>query len=145
MLMRDYVIILIIFSAIVGIGALVVADIASEDQGYNIENMTDSTFDSAYNKAQYTNQLVEEMGNASTSKEGLGLVGGASELLFGSTITIIQLVAGSFNVVSNVFVSMTTSFGIPLGIANLLFGAVLSIIITIIVFVIVSSLTKTKV
>jgi hypothetical protein len=83
------------------------------------------------------------MGNASTSKEGLETIGGL-ELLFGSTRTVIQLVAGSFTITRSVFVSFTATFGIPLEIANILFGAIISIIIVIIVFVIISSLTKTK-
>jgi vacuolar-type H+-ATPase subunit I/STV1 len=143
MLMRDYVIILVLFSVIAGLGGLVVSDMASSDNGYNITNMSDPTFDSAYNRATETQQMAGQLGNASTSKEGLETIGGL-DLLFGSTRTVIQLVAGSFSMIKETAVDMTMSFGIPLEIANLLFGAIISIIIIIIAFVIVSSLTKTK-
>jgi vacuolar-type H+-ATPase subunit I/STV1 len=143
MLMRDYVIMLVLFGVIAGIGGLIVSDMSSPEYGYNITNMSDPSFDSAYNRATETQQLAEQMGNASTSKEGLETIGGL-ELLFGSTRTVIQLVAGSFNMIRETSASMAMSFGIPLEIANLLFGAIISILIIIIVFVIVSSLTKTK-
>jgi hypothetical protein len=83
------------------------------------------------------------MGNESLSDEGLSTAGGV-ELLYGSTKAVIQLVAGSFLVVRNVLSSMTLSLGIPLEVGNILFGAVISILIIIIVFVVISSLTKTK-
>lgn len=142
MLMRDYVIILILFATVVGMGALIVSDMAGQE-GYNVENMSDPSFDSTYNNAKYTQGLAEQMGDAATSKEGLGLKG-TLELVFGSTITVIQLVAGSFIIVRNTFTSMALSLGIPLEVGNLLFGAVFSVIIVIIVFVIISSLSKSK-
>ncbi len=143
MLMRDYVIMIILFSVVVGIGALIVSDISSVKEGYNVSDMSDPSFNSTYNQAQYTQGLAEQMGSAATSKEGLGLKG-TIDLIFGSTVTVIQLVAGSFGIVQNTFAQMTLSLGIPLEIGNLLFGAAFSIIIVIIVFVIISSLSKTK-
>jgi hypothetical protein len=143
LLMRNYLIILVLFSVFTGVGALIVADIASVDNGYGVTNMTDSDFDSAYNQASYTNNLVEQAGNVSSSNEGLSTIG-STELLFGSTKTVIQLVFGSFSIIRNVFSSMLTDFGMPPQIANLAFGAIISILIIIIVFVVISSLTKTK-
>jgi hypothetical protein len=72
------------------------------------------------------------MGNVSSSNEGLDTIGG-TELLFGSTKTVIQLVFGSFAIVRNIFTASITSFGIPPTIANIAFGAILSIIIVIII------------
>jgi hypothetical protein len=144
LLMRDYVILLVLFGVIAGIGGLIVSDVASPTHGYNVTNMTDSSFDSAYNQVSYTTELAETMGNESFSEEGMSTLGGI-ELLFGATKSVFQLVGGSLSMVKNTMTSMTTSFGIPLEIANLLFGAILSIIIILIVFVIISSLTKTKV
>ena len=141
--MRDYVIMIILFSVVAGLGALVVSDVASSEHGYNISNMTDISFNSAYNQVEYTSGIAETMGNESLSDEGLSTAGGV-ELLYGSTKAVIQLVAGSFLVVRNVLSSMTLSLGIPLEVGNILFGAVISILIIIIVFVVISSLTKTK-
>lgn len=145
LLMRDYVIMLVLFSLVAGLGALVVNDMADPVNGYNISGVVDDSFDSAYNQANYTTSLAGELGNATTSKEGLTNVGSTAELLFGSTLTVIQLVAGSFSIVKNGFVNMVSLFGIPILVGNILFGAVLSILIITIAFVIVSSLTKTKV
>jgi len=143
MLARDYVIIIIIFSLFAGIAGLIVYDMADSQNGYNVTNMTDGNFDNSYNKVQYAEGIVNKMENSTTSKEGLGLLGGV-ELFFGSTVTVIQIVFGSLDTVNDVFASFMTTFGIPPTIANLVFPALLAIITTILVFVVISSLTKTK-
>jgi hypothetical protein len=143
MLARDYVLILIVFSLFVGLGALVVSDMASPDNGYNVANMSDPNFDSTYNKLQYTSNLVQDMGNETTSNQGLSFQG-TTELLFGSTTTVIQLVFNSLSMVNTVFSGMVQTMGIPASIANLVFPAILSILTVILVFVVISSLTKTK-
>lgn len=143
MLARDWVIVIILFSLFAGIGSLIAYDMADPQSGYNIENMTNDNFDSAYNKVQYAESITNQMANSTTSKEGLGLLGGV-ELFFGSTVTVVQIVFGSLGTVNNVFASMIGTFGIPLPLANLVFPAIIAIITTILVFVVVSSLTKTK-
>lgn len=144
MLARDYVIILIIFSVFAGIGALIVTDIASEDTGYDT-NISNSNFDSSYNKMEDLTELSSQLSNATTSSSGLGLLGGGIEIIFTATVAVIKLVFDSFSMVNGVFTSMVTSFGIPLSIANIIFPALLSIITVILVFVVISSLTKTKI
>ena len=143
MLARDWVIAIILFSLFAGVGSLIVYDITGVENGYNVENITDGNFDSAYNKVQYAEGITNQMANASTSKEGLGLLGSV-ELMFGSTITVIQIVFGSLATVNDVFSSFIGTFGIPPQLANLVFPAIIAIITTILVFVVVSSLTKTK-
>jgi hypothetical protein len=143
MLARDWVICIILFSLFAGIGGLIVYDLASADNGYNIANMTDSSFDTAYNKVQYAESITQQMGNATTSKEGLGLLG-TTELFFGSTWTVITIVFGSLSMLNNVLGSFMVSFGIPSSLANLVFPAIIAIVTTILIFVIVSSLTKSK-
>lgn len=142
-LARDWVITIIIFSLFAGIAGLIVYDLADPVNGYNVANMTNGNFDAQYNKVAYSESITKQMADASTSKEGLGLLGGA-ELFFGSTVTVIQIVFGSLGTVNNVFGAMISTFGIPPRIANLIFPALLAIITTVLVFVVVSSLTKTK-
>ncbi len=141
--MRDYVIILILFSVIVGLLALVISDLSSVNNGYNVPNITDSSFDGTYNKLENTTSLINTGANETSG--GLGNLLGGADVFFSSTVTIFSLVFNSFGLVSGVFASFITSFGIPLPIANLIFPAVLSIITAIIIFVVISSLTKTKV
>ena len=143
MLARDWVVIIILFSLVVGIMNLVVYDMADPVNGYNVQNVTDPNFDSAYNKVDYASSITSNMANETTSNEGLGFLGGA-ELFFGSTVTVIQIVFGSLGTVNGIFASFITTFGIPPSLANIIFPAILAIITTILVFVVVSSLTKTK-
>jgi len=144
LLARDYVIILIIFSVVVGVGGLMVQDMASVDNGYNVANMPDSNFDSSYNR------LSEVSGNmsigANSTRTGFGsLSGGAGDTFFSSTSIVFDLVFGSFSMVSSVFSSFASSFGIPPQIANIVFVGLLTIITVLITFIIISSLTKSKV
>jgi hypothetical protein len=143
LLMRDYVIILVFFSLFVGISGLIVSDLSGVSEGYNISNLSEDSFDDTYNKMDYVNDLSSKLGNSTTSKEGLTILG-TIDMVFGSTLTVIQLVGNSFSVVRDIFTNMVSLFGIPVEIGNILFGAILSIIIIIIAFVIISSLTKTK-
>jgi hypothetical protein len=143
LLAREWIIGLIIFSVICGIFGLVVSDMASSDNGYNVANMSDSNFDAAYNQVSNTSGIAGQMGNATVSKEGLSTFGSV-ELFFGSTISVIQLTFGSLSMVNNVFTNIFHSFGIPSVLANIIFPAIISIITVILVFIVVSSLTKTK-
>lgn len=143
MLVRDYIVVLIIFSAIAGLGALMVSDLTSQANGYNVVNVSDPSFDSAYNKLESTRSLVDTSSNA--SRTGLGkLLGSGADNFFSSTLVVLDLAFGSFTTVNSVFASMSESFGIPSTIANIIFPAILAILTTIIVFVVISSLTRSK-
>jgi hypothetical protein len=144
MLARDYLIMLVIFSLFTGIAALIVADLSSEGSGYNVTGIVDEDFEDTYNRINELEGTIGQMGNATKSKEGLGILGGVAEGFFGATISVIELTFSSFSIVRETLVAMMYSFGIPPIIANLAFSAIMMILTIIIVFVVVSSLTKTK-
>lgn len=144
MLARDYMIALVIFSLVAGIGGLLVADITSEGAGYNVPNVTDANFDDTYNRLSELDSTIGQMGNSTKSKEGLGILGGVAEGFFGATISVINLMFDSFSIVNDTLAAFVESFGIPPQLANLIFPAIIMILTIIIVFVVISSLTKTK-
>lgn len=133
---------LIVFSMVVGIGSLIVIDISSTANGYNVPNISDDSFDDTYNKLQETKSLVDTSGNE--TRKGLGKLLGNDNTFFGSTLVVLDLTFGSFSMVNSVFASFITYFGVPAEIANLFFPAILAIITTIIIFVAISSLTRSK-
>jgi hypothetical protein len=144
MLARDYVIILIIFSLVAGLGAVIVNDMNSSDNGYSTINVTNANFDSTYNRlSNISTDLVTQSSNE--TKSGFGKLVSNTEIFFGSTLVIFGLIFDSFSMVNNVFASFITDFGIPVQVANLIFPAIIMIITTIIIFVVISSWTKTKV
>jgi len=144
MLARDYMIALVIFSFVAGIGGLLVTDITGSNAGYNVSNVSNPDFDDTYNRLSELDSTIGQMGNSTKSKEGLGILGGVAEGFFGATISVINLMFDSFSIVSDTLTAFVESFGIPPQIANLIFPTIMMIITIIIIFVVISSLTKTK-
>ena len=145
MLAREWVIVLLVFSLFAGIGALIVSDMADETNGYNRPSIVDSNFDSSYNKLSTLSPQIDAVGNSTSSKAGLSFTGTSDGGFLGSTFAVISLVFSSPAMVKNVFVDLGTTLGLPPVISNLLFVALLGIIVSLLIFIIVSSLTKSRI
>lgn len=142
-LARDFIIILIVFGAVALIGFLVAADISSQNSGYNTPNVIDSKFSSNYDTLSDSASRVYKMQNATSSPEGLSSVS-STIYVFRSVFSIISLIFGSVSMVNNVFVNFATDFGMPTIIANILFPAIITILLTLLIFVIISSVSQGK-
>ncbi len=141
MLARDFIIILALFGGIIGIGALIVVDMASSETGYNITNMTDENFQSNYDTLSDTFDDVELMKNATTSSEGISVLS-TYTTVFKATFNVITLVFRSPILIKNIFVNFAEDFNIDSGVANIMFTLILTISLAIIIFVIISSVSK---
>jgi len=141
MLARDWIIVLILFGLISGVGYLVVEDIASSDKGYNVANMTDESYQSRYDTLTESSSKIYQMQNATTSEQGMSVVS-TYTTMFRSTFSIIGLVFGSFSMATTAMNNFAQDIGLDSALANLLFGAVLVIVICIIVFVVISSISR---
>jgi len=141
MLARDWIIVLILFGLISGVGYLVVEDIASSDKGYNVANMTDESYQSRYDTLTESSSKIYQMQNATTSEQGMSVVS-TYTTMFRSTFSIIGLVFGSFSMATTAMNNFAQDIGMDSTLANLLFGAVLVIVICIIVFVVISSISR---
>ena len=127
-LARNYIISIILFGMVSLIGYLIVADISGENTGYNIPNMTDQNFRNNYDTLSTT--TIYQMQNATQSSEGLSTI---------STFT--EVFKASFSVISLIFAQ---DFGVPSVIANIVFPSLLVIIIALLVFIIISSVSQGK-
>ena len=141
MLARDFIIILALFGGIIGIGALIVVDMASSETGYNITNMTDENFQSNYDTLSDTFDDVELMKNATTSSEGISVLS-TYTTVFKATFNVITLVFRSPILIKNIFVNFAEDFNIDSGVANIMFTLILTISLALIIFVIISSVSK---
>lgn len=141
MLARDWVIVLVLFGAITGIGALIVVDMASSETGYNVTNMTDENFQSRYDTLSNTTTDIYLMQNATSSGEGISVLS-TYTTVFKATFNIISIVFGSFSMAQTTMSNFAEDFGVPSVIANIIFPAILVIAIAIIIFVIISSVSK---
>ncbi len=141
MLARDWVIVLILFGVITGIGALIVIDFANPETGYNVTNMTDENFQSRYDTLTDTTTDIYQMQNATASGEGISVIS-TYTTVFKATFNIISIIFGSFGIANTAMMNFAEDFGVPSVIANIIFPAILVILIAVIVFVVISSVSK---
>lgn len=141
MLARDWIIMLVLFGLVTGVGYLIVQDMASSESGYDVSDMTDENYKARYDTLTESSTSIYEMQNASRSKEGLTIFS-TFTTMFKSTFTIIGIVFGSFEMATTTMHNFGEDLGLDASLANLLFGAVLVIVISILVFVVVSSVSK---
>jgi len=130
-----------LFGLVSGIGYLIVVDIASSEHGYDVENMTDENYQSRYDTLNESSGKIYQMQNATTSEQGMSIIS-TYTTMFKSTFSIIGLVFGSFGMVTTSMNNFAQDIGMDSTLANLVFEAILVIIICIIVFVVVSSISR---
>jgi len=141
MLARDWIIVLVLFGAVAGMGALIVIDIADSETGYNVTNMTDENFQERYDTLTDTTTDIYLMQNATSSEEGISVFS-TFTTVFKATFNVISIIFGSFSVANTVMINFADDFGVPSVIANVIFPSILVIIIAIIVFVVISSVSQ---
>lgn len=142
-LARDFIICLVLFGAVVLLGYLIVVDISSSKTGYNITNMTDEDFEDRYDTLTESSSKIYEMRNETISEEGMSSVSAVYQF-FTAGITVISLIFSSISIVNDTFVNFGNDFGIPSAVSSIIFGAIFVIIIAMLVFIIISSVTKGK-
>src|SRR5690606_13984201 len=94
-----------------------------------------------YGKVNETTQRVSDALDAVSGKGGLSLVG-SFQVLFASTLTVIQIVLGSIPLFSGMVTQFSTDLGVPSSIAGIIFPMFLAIVTIGIVFAIINSNTR---
>jgi len=135
---RDFVLAMLLFSGIIALAVLGVASLADD---YDNPNVVDSGFQDNFDRFSNETDRVGKMFNSATSKEGLSLVG-TFDILFGSTFTIISLVFGGVSAVGSQVASFGEYFGIPSTVSKTFFTILLSGLTILIVFIIISSVSR---
>lgn len=135
---KDYVVGLIIFSALIALGFIMIQSLAID---YGNENIIDNSFNEHYNKFTETTQTAAEMFNKTSSKEGLGIIGTA-EILLSSTFSVISLIFSSFTSLGSQVGHLAGDFGVPSQVASIIFVLFLSVITVGIVFIIINAVNK---
>lgn len=141
MLARDWIIVLVLFGLVSGLGYLVVEDIASSSRGYDVPNMTDEDYTERYDTLTNSTTDIYKMQNATTSEQGINIVS-TFTTMFNATFTIIGLVFGSFGMTAATIGNLAQDLGMSASLTNLIAGSLLLIIITLIVFIVISSVSK---
>lgn len=143
-LARHYMILLILFGMVVGIGALMVYGMANSDEGYGIENMTDERYSDNYDTISDASSRIYQMSDETAKREGL-TIWSVFTTIFSATFTIISLILGSFGIVNSSVSNLLSDAGVPSAMANIVGGGIVVIIIGIVVFIIISSVSDGKI
>jgi len=141
MLARDWIMVLILFGVVTAIGYLIVADMADSSTGYNVSNMTDESFQDNYDTLTETTSTTYKMQNATTSEQGMSVVS-TYTMAFTSVFSIIALIFGSLGMASDTMTNFAVDFGVPSSLSNIIFPAILILIMVILIFVVISSVSR---
>lgn len=136
---KSYVTALILFSAIIALGFLMVVSMADD---YGNANIVDQKYSDNYDRLTENTNTVSDMFSAASSKEGLGLVS-TVEILLTSTFSIINLIFGSLATLGGQVASFGEDAGIPTAVSSIILVVFLSLITVGIVFLVINAINKT--
>jgi hypothetical protein len=140
--LRDFVVAGIFLTGVIAFFVLFIAGISTE---YNQPDLVSSSFAENYDKLENITDKVDVMRSSIASGEGLSLVG-SFDIAFTATFTVIQLVFSTLALVATMPIKVISDFTfIDQKVLTTFFIIVLSIITTILVFVWISSISRSKV
>tara|TARA_Y100000310_G_scaffold289130_1_gene315305 strand:- start:744 stop:1196 length:453 start_codon:yes stop_codon:yes gene_type:complete len=140
--LRDFVVAGIFLTGVIALFALFIAGISSE---YDQPELVSASFSENYNKLENITDRVDVMRSSIASGEGLSLIG-SFDIAFTATFTVIQLVFSTLALVATMPIKVISDFTfIDQKVLTTFFIIVLSIITTILVFVWISSISRSKV
>jgi len=135
---RDFVVASLLFSGLLALTILAVAGFAAE---YDNTAIISEDFSDKFNKFEDNTERIGGMYDAATSEEGLSFIG-TFEVLFSSTFTIISLVFSGITAADSQLLGFGDFFGIPSSVSAVFFTLVLGVLTTLIVFIVISSLSR---
>jgi len=137
-LARHWFVVLILFGVFIAIGGLMVSDMADN---YNEPDIEDESFADNYDTVSSTNEDITQMRESVEGKSGRQTIS-PYITMFKSTFTAIDVVMSSFSNANAVTKNMAQDMGIPPEVANIIFPAIITIIIGLIIFVIISAVSR---
>jgi hypothetical protein len=142
-LLRDFVVVSIIFGMIVGLFILSVADIS---QNYNNNQMINPTFAAHYSQLQNNLQKLDISNKAvQGSGGGLNLIG-TFNVAFNSVFTVIVMVWDSLAIYTGMSLNFADDFtGFDRNTMLLFGGGIIAIITTYLIFIWLSSVSRGKI
>ena len=139
---RDFVIAGILFSTVVGLFVFFLAGMGAQ---YDNSDLVSQSFDDNYNKLEDVSEDVGTMFSSISTGQGLSFVG-LFDVAFQSTFTVIQLVFSTIVLAGSLPINMIADFTfIDKKIITFTFTSILAILTTIIIFVWISSISRSKI
>lgn len=137
---REYIIGLILFSAVIALFYIAVGDMATT---YDRSDLVDPSFSENYDKLTENQGMAADMLNSSSSSSGLSILGTA-DIILSSTFSIISLTFGSLTTFSSQISHIGTDIGMPTEVQKILLGVLITIITIGLVLIIINAVNKTE-
>ena len=140
-LTRDLLVAAAIFSTIFALYGLVIVGVASE---YQDETIVNEEIISNYDRLSESSESLTIALDVFRSGEGLGFRG-AFDVAFAATFTVFQLVLSTLDLFGSVMASFAPDFGFDDRIVGLAYTLLFLILVTTIIFVWASSISRGKI
>ena len=137
---RDYVVGIMIFSAIIALAFILVQSMSSE---YNEPDMVDKNFNSTFDKFSENTENIEEIYSSVNSSEGL-TPKGTFDVFFESTFSVITLIFSSLTTIGEQIFGFGSYFEIPSEVSGIFLLLILMGVIAMVVFIVISSISRGK-
>jgi hypothetical protein len=141
-LLRDFVIVGILFGVII---SLFIIQVASVADNYNNQDIVSANFAQHYNKLQTNLASLDTSYSAVKGTGGLNLIG-TFNIAFNSVFTVIIMVWDSVAIYGNMFGSLTSDFlFLDKGVIGLVGGGIVACLVAYLIFVWLSSVSRGKI
>lgn len=137
-LARDWVVALVLFS---GAMSLIVLMIASGADTYGNTDIINSEIQSDFGNLSQTTDIASSAFAAASEKGGLS-VATSFGLVFSAAFTVISLVFNSVGIATLWLASFGELLGIPSEVSTVIFSILISVVMIVLVFVIISTTTR---
>lgn len=131
---QDFIIAMLIFSAVIGLLVVVVGSLSSD---YDNDNIADEEFAERFDRFDNDTERIGSMWEAVTGEGGLSLVG-TVEVIFFSTFRVISLVFLSVVEAGRQLFGFGEYFGLPSAVTGIFFLAIFSALTVLVIFKILS-------
>ena len=111
---------------------------------YGNEDLVDESFSDKYDQLNNVTEPVKTLLDETTSGGGLSFKG-AFDVTFGAAFVAINLIFGTVQLFSNVFVNVLADFGVPQAVGNILFILGFTAVATTLIFVWLSSISRGRI
>lgn len=137
-LARDWIMALILFTGVVALSTLMVAQQATD---YDNLDIIDEDILEDFGNLQQTTSVAKEAFDVTNDKDALTITGSFS-ILFQSAFSVIALIFNSIAIATSQLASFGEFIGLPTAVSNLIFPIIISLITVVLVFVIISTTTR---
>lgn len=140
-LLRDFVIVGLLFSGIIG---LYIFQVGSVADNYGNQDIVSADFANHYNKLETNLDQLDTSYSAVKGTGGLNLIG-TFNIAFNSVFTVIVMIWDSVTIYGNMFGSLTSDFSfLDQGVVGLVGGVIVACLVAYLIFIWLSSVSRGK-